>query len=165
MKILSLLFLCMVGLTVSAQGNSRLYLEKYGIYKDSINELSFKNEEEFKKFISAFEVEEGFELPKFLIIDNTGKLLKHRLDVLISQCGKGDVSGLKKKYFKDLPDLKRLNTYLNEQLVTPQGNNFIVIFIWHEAADKYNKHTFETYHAWKEDDNITFYFLDLNVTK
>ena len=152
-------FICFL---TKAQGNSGIYLEQYGISKDSINDLSFKDKDHFQGFIQAFEEKEGFQVPKFLIIDDTGKLLKHKLDILISECGKGDVERLKKKYYKKLPDLYGINTYFKEELQTPESDNFIVIFIWHELMDEYNRHTFETYQAWKEDENISFYFLELD---
>lgn len=81
--------------------------------------------------------------------------------MLISECGKGDVAKLKKRYFKKLPTIDVLDNYFNEKLETPKATNFVVVFIWHQALDKYNKHTFETYQTWKENDNIEFYFLNL----
>mgnify|MGYP006284477289 CR=1 FL=1 len=139
------------------------YLSTYNINTDSIIKLTFKDKKAFNNFILKFEDKKGFVLPKFLIIDETGKLLKHKLDILISECGKGDVSALKKRYFKKLPSLKELNLFFNEVIEIPEPENFIVVFIWHEAADKYNKHTFETYHTWKQNNNISFYFLELTL--
>lgn len=161
MKSLALLLFMSLSFICFSQTKDETYLAKYEIKKESISELTFKNKAAFNNFIQAFEDKKGFELPKFLIIDHSGKLLKHNLDVLISECGKGDVNNLKKRYQKNLPDLEKLNEYFNEQLVKPKENDFIVVFIWHEAMDKYNKHTFETYKTWKENENITFYFLNL----
>jgi len=163
MRIFSILLLGLLSFSSFSQGNSEAYLKKYNIIKDSVNELTFKDKDNFSSFIKAFEDKEGFELPKFLIIDNSGKLLKHKLDVTISECGKGDVAQLRKKYFKKLPSIGQLNSYFKEELEKPEQHNFIVIFVWHEAVDTYNKHTFETYHTWQENDNIAFYFLNLNM--
>ncbi len=157
-----LLLLCTINSFSQEQINSREYLKSYSIELDSINQLTFIDKESFKSFLAQFEDKQGFELPKFLIFDNSGKLLKHRLDVLISECGKGDVQKLKKNYFKKLPDLDSLNLFFKYKITKPNDNEFVVIFIWHQVADKYNKHTFETYHTWKNDQNITFYFLNLN---
>lgn len=137
------------------------YLSTYNINTDSINQLTFKDKKSFKNFILKFEDKKGFVLPKFLIIDETGKLLKHKLDILISECGKGDVNALRKRYFKKLPTLPELNTFFTETIENPKPGDYVIIFIWHEVADKYNKHSFETYHTWKANDNITFYFLEL----
>ncbi len=163
MRIFLLIAMSMLSFSVLSQGNSEVYLKGYGISKDSINELTFKDQINFNNFISKFQEKEGFELPKFLIIDNSGMLLKHKLDILISQCGKGDVNDLKKKYFQKLPHLEELNEFFNETMSIPEEGNFIVVFIWHEAMDKYNKHTFETYQTWKENDTIKIYFLNLNI--
>lgn len=163
MRIFFLILISLFSFSALSQGNSEVYLKSYNINKDSINQLTFKDKINFTNFISKFEDKEGFELPKFLIIDNSGMLLKHKLDILISQCGKGDVNNLKKKYFQKLPNLEELNIFFNETISVPEEDNFIVVFIWHEAMDKYNKHTFETYHTWKENDNIKFYFLNLNI--
>ena len=146
-----------------SQGSSEVYLNQYGIVKDSIQELTFKNKESFQSFVKVFEDKKGFELPKFLIYDSTGQLLKHRLDVLISACGKGDVNNLPKKYHKNLPTLDNLSPFFKEAIAFSKTADFVVIFIWHEVADKYNKHTFETYHTWKENDNIDFYFVNMIV--
>lgn len=147
---------------VLAQTSSENYLQQYGIQENRINKLTFKHKTAFSSFISEFEDKKGFELPKFLILDNTGQLLKHKLDVIIKSCGKGDVKELKKKYFKKSPSLDQLNTYFNEELLTPEQHGFIVIFIWHQVADQYNKHTFETFHTWKDQDFIKIYFLNLS---
>lgn len=162
MKIFSTIAIFLISFTSIGQINSDTYLKQYDITKDSINELTFIDKIKFNNFISTFEDKEGFELPKFFIIDNSGKLLKHKLDVRISECGKGDVNELRKKYFKNLPTIEELNKFFNEKLELPLENNFIIVFIWHEAMDKYNKHTFETYHTWKENNNTKFYFLNLN---
>ena len=162
-SVVVLLFIGFTSVSTYSQQGSAAYLKKYGIIQDSINELTFKNPVAFKNFIATFEDKQGFELPKFFISDNTGKLLKHQLDVRISQCGKGDVNALKKKYHQHAPSIEALNTFFNEPLKTPSASDFIVIFIWHEAADKYNRHTFETYHIWKTNDNIEFYFLNLDI--
>lgn len=160
MKIIS--FLCIIFSSFISFGQNENYLETYDISKDSINELTFQSKKTFGSFITKFENNEGFELPKFFIIDNSGKLLKHKLDIQISECGKGDINELKKRYFKNLPTITELNGFFNEKLEMPYLNDFLVVFIWHEKTDKYNKHTFETYHTWKENDNIKFYFLELN---
>jgi hypothetical protein len=163
MKIIATLAILLISFSSIGQTNSGDYLKQYYIAKDSINELTFIDKIQFNNFISTFEDKEGFELPKFFIIDNSGKLLKHKLDVRISECGKGDVNELRKKYFKNLPTLEELNNFFNEDLQLPVENNFVIVFIWHEAMDKYNKHTFETYQTWKENNNMKFYFLDLNM--
>jgi hypothetical protein len=163
MNIIATLALLLISFSSIGQTNSGDYLKQYYIAKDSINELTFIDKIQFNNFISTFEDKEGFELPKFFIIDNSGKLLKHKLDVRISECGKGDVNELRKKYFKNLPTLEELNNFFNEDLQLPVENNFVIVFIWHEAMDKYNKHTFETYQTWKENNNMKFYFLDLNM--
>jgi hypothetical protein len=163
MNIIATLALLLISFSSIGQTNSGDYLKQYDIAKDSINELTFIDKIQFNNFISTFEDKEGFELPKFFIIDNSGKLLKHKLDVRISECGKGDVNELRKKYFKNLPTLEELNNFFNEELQLPVENNFVIVFIWHEAMDKYNKHTFETYQTWKENNNMKFYFLDLNM--
>jgi hypothetical protein len=163
MKIIAILAILLISFSSIGQTNSGDYLKQYYIAKDSINELTFIDKIQFNNFISTFEDKEGFELPKFFIIDNSGKLLKHKLDVRISECGKGDVNELRKKYFKNLPTLEELNNFFNEDLQLPVENNFVIVFIWHEAMDKYNKHTFETYQTWKENNNMKFYFLDLNM--
>lgn len=67
---------------------------------------------------------------------------------------------VKEAIFKKTSKKNQLNKSFNEKLEIPNKNDFIVIFIWHEALDDYNKHTFETYHIWKENDNIKFYFLE-----
>ncbi|QTY27916.1 hypothetical protein [Flavobacterium sp. CS20] len=163
MKIFSTLLIVLISFTSIGQTNSENYLKQYDISKGAINELTFINKTQFNNFISTFEDNKGFELPKFFILDNSGKLLKHKLDVRISECGKGDVNELRKKYFKNLPTIDELNNFFNEKLEIPEENDFIVVFIWHEAMDKFNQHTFETYHTWKENDNIKFYFLNLNM--
>ncbi len=161
---LVLFFICF-SLLSFGQSSAEAYFKRYSLLKDSIAELTFKSKEHFQAFFKEFEEKEGFELPKFLIYDNTGKLLKHRLDVLQSACGKGDVSRLKKSYHKSLPTLDELNVFFNETITKPSESAYVVIFVWHEAADKYNKHTFDTYQAWKNDDNLTIYFLNLQVEK
>lgn len=161
MKYLVLLLLIGLPFSVVSQNDTKEYLAQYGIDKESINELSFQNEKYFRSFITVFEDKQGFELPKFLIIDESGKLLKHKLDVYIKECGKGDVNELRKKYFKKLPAINGLNEYFNETLKVPEKNHFVVIFIWIKEADFFNKHTFETYNTWKESVNIEFYFLNL----
>jgi hypothetical protein len=153
----------LITLPALSQENDEAYLKSYDIAKDSVNELTFKDKINFDNFISTFQDKEGFELPKFFIIDNSGMLLKHNLDIRISECSKGDVHELKKKYFKKLPSLKELDKFFNEKLDIPTGDNFIVVFIWHIAMDKYNKHTFETFHTWKENNDIKCYFLNLNM--
>ena len=105
----------------------------------------------------------GFQVLKFLIIDNSGQLLKHKLDILVFECGKGDVKWLKKKYFKKIPDLIELNPFFVEESQLPKPDHFIVIIIWHEIMDGYNKHTFETYHTWKDNSDIDIYFLNLDI--
>ncbi|MCU0351089.1 MAG: hypothetical protein MUF43_09715 [Flavobacterium sp.] len=144
------------------QNQVEAYLKSYNVDKNTVRELTFTSKESFQSFIAVFEDKKGFELPKFLIYDNTGSLIKHRLDVLISACGKGDVQKLKKNYHKNLPTVEQLQVYFNEPLQKPIGSNFIVIFIWHQAMDAYNKHTFETYHTWKENPELMIYFLNLN---
>lgn len=165
MKWSLVLFFMAYSLLCLGQSSAEAYLNRYSLSKDSIAELTFKSKEQFQAFIKEFEEKEGFELPKFLIYDNTGKLLKHRLDVLQSACGKGDVSRLKRSYHKSLPTLDELNVYFNETIAKPSESAYVVIFVWHEAADKYNKHTFDTYKAWKNDDDLTMYFLNLQVEK
>lgn len=150
-------FLCV------GQNQAEAYLKSYDIHQETIKALTFKNKESFQSFVATFEDKKGFELPKFLIYDSSGSLLKHRLDVLISACGKGDVQKLKKNYHKNLPSVDQLQVFFNEPLQKPMESNFIVIFIWHQAMDKYNKHTFETYHTWKENPDLSIYFLNLNV--
>lgn len=145
------------------QKQSEDYLKSYDIHLEKIQELTFKSKESFQNFVATFEDKKGFELPKFLIYDSSGNLLKHRLDVLISACGKGDVQKLKKNYHKNLPSIDQLQVFFNEPLKKPLESSFIVVFIWHQAMDKYNKHTFETYHTWKENTDLSIYFLNLNV--
>ena len=160
-KYIVVLLLISIPYSTVSQNDTKQYLAQYGIEKETINELSFKNEKHFRSFITVFEDKQGFELPKFLIIDESGKLLKHKLDVYIKECGKGDVNELRKKYFKKQPALDSLNEYFNEELKVPEKDHFIVIFIWIKETDSYNKHTFETYNTWKDNDNIEFYFLNL----
>lgn len=81
MKIFVLLLIFILPFSSFSQVKEKEYLSQYDIEKDSIRELSFKNESSFKDFINVFEDKQGFQLPKFLIIDNTGKLLKHKLDI------------------------------------------------------------------------------------
>ncbi|OYU85705.1 MAG: hypothetical protein CFE24_00420 [Flavobacterium sp. BFFFF2] len=156
-----LLSFCFFTLICNAQLKSDTYLNSYSINKDSIRELTFKNKDSFQRFVKTFEEGRGFELPKFLIYDSSGTLLKHKFDTQISECGKGDVTTLKKKYYKDLPTLDQLNVFFNGEIAFPNESNYVVIFIWHQATDQYNKHTFETYKAWKEDKNLAIYFLNL----
>ncbi|MEH1009468.1 hypothetical protein VDP25_17145 [Winogradskyella sp. ECml5-4] len=163
MRYFLLLIISLLSYNTFGQENNEAYLRKYDIIKDSINELTFKDKINFDNFIETFENNKGFELPKFLIVDNSGMLLKHKLDVWISECGKGDVAELKKKYSKKLPSLEKLNMFFNEKIKMPSKDNFAIVFIWHKATDKYNKHTFETYHTWKENNNIKFYFLNLEM--
>lgn len=161
MKYIILLLLLSMPFSTFSQVEKKEYLMHYGIELESLNELSFKNEKSFWDFIKVFEEKEGFELPKFLIIDDSGKLLKHTLDIYQRKCGKGDVKNIKKKYLKDLPTIDELDEFFNVNLEPPKENHFIVIFIWIQQADLYNKHTFETYNTWKLNDNIEFYFLNL----
>lgn len=160
MKYFVLLLIFILPLLSLSQSNKKEYLAQYGVDKDSLQELSFKDEDNFKDFIKVFEDKQGFALPKFFIIDNTGKLLKHELDIYIKECGKGDVEKLK-KYFKKSPTIFDLNKYFVEELKAPKKDNFIVIFVWIQEANFYNKHTFETYNTWRDNDNIEFYFLNL----
>ncbi len=150
------------------------YLNSYGINKDSIQELLFKNKQSFTSFVSTFEEKQGFRL-QFLIFDESGNLLKHKLDQHIKECGKGDVENLRKKYHKKLPSILELNSYFSTTLDKPENNNFTVIFVWMQEQEldtddtkyvfkTYNQHAFETYHIWKEQNNIEFYFLDMNYT-
>lgn len=148
------------------------YLISQGINRDSIQELLFSDKEMFNSFVSTFEEKKkGFRL-QFLIYDESGNLLKQKLDQQIKECGKGDVEDLPKKYHKKLPSILELNSYFTQALDKPEKNNFTVVFLWmyeqevdadrKYAFELYHQHAFETYLIWKEKNNIEFYFLDMN---
>jgi hypothetical protein len=145
--------------------DDKQYLSEYGIDKDSIKTLNFKNKDLLMKFIHEFEdkKEKGFSLPKFLIYDETGNLIKHKLDIYIKECGKGDVNELKKRYHKKQPSIDRLNSFFIEDLSKPKNGNFVVIFIWMNGLELQNKHTFETYKTWKRESNLKTYFIKLDA--
>tara|TARA_R100001369_G_scaffold84943_2_gene118171 strand:+ start:57 stop:590 length:534 start_codon:yes stop_codon:yes gene_type:complete len=172
MKILIVGFLFLSTFSMAQENIDKTnYLNSYGINKDSIQELVFKNKERFNSFVSTFEEKEGFRL-QFLIFDESGNLIKHKLDKHIKECGKGDVEKLRKKYHKKLPSIIELNSHFTTTLNKPEINNFTVIFVWMQEQELdtetkhvfelYHQHAFETYHIWKENNNIEFYFLDMN---
>lgn len=160
MNNLFLVAFVMVSSLVHSQVEKDTYLLDAGIIKDSINTLTFKSNTEFQSFVQAFEEKKGFR-PQWLIIDSSGKLLKHKLDQQIKECGKGDVDAIKKKYHKKSPSIYELNALFIESLVKPTKGDYTVVFMWMKGLGVYNQHTFETYHIWKENPNINFYFLDL----
>ncbi len=150
----------MVSSLVYSQTEKNTYLLDAGIIKDSVNTLTFKSETEFQSFVQVFEEKKGFR-PQWLIIDSSGKLLKHKLDQYIKECGKGDVDNIKKKYHKKSPNIHELNALFNQGLKKPTKGHYIIVFMWMKGLGVYNQHTFETYHVWKENPNIKIYFLDL----
>ena len=160
MKTLIFLFINLCFLQSFSQDKN--LLKEFGIEKDSINELTFKSSDEFESFVKIFQEKKGFR-PQWLIFDSTGKLLKHKLDIHIKECGKGDVAEIKKKYQKKLPNISEVDTFFNEELIKPNGENYIIIFMWMKGLGLYNEHTFDTYNVWKENDNLDFYFLNLNT--
>ena len=160
MNNLFLVTFVMVSSLVYSQAEKDSYLLDAGIIKDSINTLTFKSKTEFQSFVQVFEEKKGFR-PQWLIVDSSGKLLKHKLDQYIKECGKGDVYNLKKKYYKKLPNIYELSALFNESLAKPTKGHYTVVFMWMKGLGIYNQHTFETYHVWKENSNINFYFLNL----
>ena len=54
MRIFLLIVLNLLSFSALSQGNSEVYLKSYGISKDSINELTFKDKINFNNFISKF---------------------------------------------------------------------------------------------------------------
>lgn len=137
------------------------YLKSHGIDKDSIQELSFESSKGFEFILESFGSKKGFRIPQFLIYDDRGYPLKHKLDIHIKECGKGDVDKLKKKYHKNVPSLQKLNSIFDENIELPTIRKFVVIFMWAKEMEDYNIHAFETYKAWKNNDNIDFYFLNM----
>ncbi len=164
MKNLILLVILSVSALSFSQTNKDDLISSFGINKDSIDEVIFKDKDSFNRFVNVFEDKKGFR-PQWFIIDSTGKLLKHKLDIQIKECGKGDVGNIKKKYHKDLPNISELSTFFKEDIKKPIENEYVIIFMWMKGLGIYNEHTFDTYNIWKDNNNIKFYFLDLGTVE